>query len=338
MELQRNVSIKEYTTFKMGGIVDFFIMIKNNQDIEDFILFSKEKNIPFLILGGGSNIIFPDANIHKVVGLMQIDFITKIFEDEESVVFKVGAGTLWDEFVAYTVSLGLSGIEAMSFIPGTVGATPVQNVGAYGQDISQTLVSVEVYDTIELIFKTFTNTECHFAYRQSIFKEDINRYIITSITIKLSRGVAPVPNYPGVQEYFLKNKIENPTLFDIREAIISIRKTKLPDPREIYSVGSFFKNPIISKTDMEKLKEKYPTMVCFDIGDDLYKIGAGWMIDTLGLKGKSFGNISLYKHNALVVVNNGQSTREELENFIEFIQEKTLVEFDITLEPEPIFI
>lgn len=338
MIVQEDIPLKKYTTFRMGPVARYFIEIEKEEEIPEAVLFAKGKNMDFYVLGGGSNTIytkddFLDACIIKI----NIPGIVITHESDGEAVLRIGAGEEWDSVVAFSVERGFSGIEAMSAIPGSAGGTPIQNVGAYGQEIKDTLYAVDVYDLEEKNFKTLSNSECEFAYRDSIFKKK-KRYIVLSIILKLSKKAPKVPEYPGVKAYFEKKRIEAPSMLEIREAIIEIRKNKLPDPKEIASVGSFFKNPIVSKEIAEKLKQEFEKPVIFEVGEGRYKIGAGWLIDTLGLKGKNFGNLSLYEHNALVIVNNGSATYHELFELVEEIQKKVEERFGIDIEPEPIFI
>ncbi len=238
--------------------------------------------------------------------------------------------------MAFAVSKDLSGIEALSAIPGTAGATPIQNVGAYGADVSGVLVSLRAYDTKENKFVVFSNEDCRFGYRDSMFKhEGKGRYIISEITICLSKELPNVPQYPGVAEYLAKNNIRAASLLDIRKAIISIRANKLPDPKEIASVGSFFKNAFVPKEQAEKLKAEFPTLAVFPVNEKISKVGAGSLIDTLGMKGKRFGSLSVYKGNALVLVNEGGATRAELTELVSKIIKDVQEKFGIALETEP---
>ncbi|MEY2671913.1 MAG: hypothetical protein RL687_330, partial [Candidatus Parcubacteria bacterium] len=252
---------------------------------------------------------------------------------------KIGAGENWDLFVEKVCNMGLSGVEAMSAIPGTVGATPVQNVGAYGQEIKDTFISAEVFDTKNLEYKTLKKEDCNFRYRDSIFKtEEKGRYFITSVTMQLSKKIPDMPNYPGVKKYFIENNINSPSLMDIRNAIIDIRASKLPNPADIPNVGSFFENPIILKSQYEKiaqsraLGEKIPF---FEVDNDRVKIPAGWLIENAGLKGYNFGKVSVYEKNALVLVNNGDATGQDFANARDMIIRNVFDKFGITLEQEP---
>jgi UDP-N-acetylmuramate dehydrogenase len=332
------VDLKDFSTMKLGGKTRFFAVAKNTDDVLEAIRFAKEKNISMHVLGGGSNTVFRDEAFPGLTLKIEIEGITKKQIDETNVLVSSGAGVAWDELVAYSVENGLSGIEALSSIPGSVGGTPVQNVGAYGQEVGDTIESVEVVDIVSGEIKILSNKDCAFSYRDSIFKNEARgRYIITEVVFKLSTLPPKTPHYPGVKEYFDKKGIETPTLFDICSAITEIRKNKLPDPREIASCGSFFKNPFVSEATYLKIKERYPGLKYFEMEDGTYKIPAGWILETLGYKGKIIGNFEFYSHNALVLVNKGGGDKEELEGLVKDVQEKVQKEFSILIEPEPVF-
>lgn len=336
--VEKDINIRTYTTFKLDCIVQSFIRIDTKQDLLDALAYAKLESLPVIILGGGSNSLFIKEKLSVCLLKIEIDGYTWKEIDENITEVSVGAGIVWDDFVLETVKRNLSGIEMLSLIPGSVGATPVQNVGAYGGDVSQTLVTVDVFDMKENQFKILNNQDCLFSYRDSIFKKQKDRYIIISVTFRLFKNKHTIPNYPGMKEFFNTQDILNPTIEDIRSAICTIRTKKLPDPKYIYSVGSFFKNPIVSSGIAKQLKAVYPNAVIFDVGNNLYKIGAGWLIDQAGLKGKQFGNLSLYEYNALVIVNNGNATGQELLDLISFIQKIIKETFSIDIEPEPVFI
>lgn len=342
MVIRENVSLKDYTTFHMGGMVRFFIEIDNSKDIKSALAFARAQSLPHIILGGGSNIIFPDTEtLDAVIIKIENKGIWIESENDERVVVNVSAGVVWDDFVLYTVEHNFSGLEMLSAIPGSVGATPVQNVGAYGGEVATTIVQVACYDTQENTEVVLQKSDCQFEYRDSLFKKEKNRYIILAVTFELAKlgNTHPhIPNYPGVKEYFEKRGIENPTLMDIRNAITEIRWTKLPDPKVLASCGSFFKNPIVPLEVGEKIKKEFPNAVAHVMGDGTTKIGAGWIIDSLGLKGKVFGHLSIYDKNALVLINNGGATKKELTELVGYIQKSVFEKFGIHIEPEPIFV
>lgn len=337
----KNVPLPTLTTFRLGGIAKEVAILENETDLVEFFA-----NLPsgkkWLILGGGSNVIFPDGDCDVLIVRYTSNQIKIGKKTDDEVELISDAGVSWDNLVEFAVNNGFSGIEALSAIPGCVGSTPIQNVGAYGREIKDTLVSLRAYDYIDKKFVTFTNSECKFGYRDSIFKHEAKgRYIITSITFLLSLESPDVPQYPGVAEYLAKNEIRKASLQDIRKAIISIRASKLPDPKDIASVGSFFKNPIVSKEKGTQLKNDYPVLAVFPVdetdstGSPQAKVGAGSLIDTLGWKGKSFGKISIYKGNAMVLVNEGGATKAELMDVVEKIVAEVNNKYKIVLEMEP---
>jgi len=340
LEVEEYVDIREHTTFKVGGQFRYFTTLNDLKELPELYKFAKENNLSVHIIGGGSNMVFPDGIYNHVVARIAFCGFEIISDMDEYADIKIGAGEEWDYVVGSIVSVGLSGIEAMSAIPGTCGATPVQNVGAYGQEIKDTLISVEVFDTTDNTIKSLSNTDCKFAYRDSIFKgEARGRYVITSITLRLWKNKQiTIPNYPGVKRYFLDNNINNPTLQEVRDAIIEIRKSKLPDPKDIPSAGSFFKNTIVSKEKADSLKKDYSDMVLFQVDDDHYKVPSGFLIEKAGLKGKSFGTISSYANNAMVLINNGGATRADVERVRDEIVKIISDRFGVTLEVEPEFV
>lgn len=338
MDMRENVDIKDYCTLKVGGQFRYFTEISNSSDLPEVYKFAKEKDLPVFILGGGSNMVFPDGVLDNVVAKINFLGFEILNDADEYTDIKIGAGENWDSVVERTVGMNLSGIEAMSAIPGTAGATPVQNVGAYGQEIKDTLLEVEVFDVEAGNMKILSNSDCGFSYRDSIFKgEARGKYVITSITLRLPKSRPSIPNYPGVKRYFIENSINNPSILQIREAIIDIRRDKLPDPKEIPSVGSFFKNTIVPKELADNLKYQYPTMIVFPVNEKETKVPSGFLIETAGLKGKNFGTISSYSRNAMVLVNNGGATRADVECVRDEITQIIFEKFGIKLETEPEF-
>lgn len=336
MEILENVDVRDFCTLHSGGKFRYMAKVSDPADLKQVYLFAREKDIRVLPIGGGSNLVFNDHVLNILALKTEILGFDILSEDDDSTTLKIGAGENWDKFVEKVCGMGLSGVEAMSAIPGTVGATPVQNVGAYGQEIKDTLVSVDVFDTLNLEYKTLTKEECNFRYRDSIFKtEEKGRYFITSVTLRLSGKVPEIPNYPGVKKYFLENNINNPSLMNIRNAIIDIRASKLPNPSDIPNVGSFFENPIVGKNIFEKIKENYPNAICFELDNSKVKIPAGWLIENAGLKGYNFGHVSVYDKNALVLVNNGSATGQDFANARDQIIKTVFDKFGITLEQEP---
>lgn len=330
------MNIKDYSTFKTGGQFRYFIIIENIDDIKKALSFSKEKSIPIFILGGGSNIIFRDGILNVVALKIEIKGFEIILETDEYIDIKIGAGENWDEVVEKTVNMNLSGIESLSAIPGVVGSSPVQNIGAYGSEVKDTIQEVEVFDIEKGAIKNILNKDCNFGYRDSIFKnENKGKYIILSVTYRLLKKEPEIPNYPDVLKYFLDRNILKPSLLEIRNAIIFIRSNKLPNPKEVPNVGSFFKNPIVHNEVIEKIKIEFPDVKFYPIDENYIKIPAGWLIENVGLRGQSFGNVSIYTNNALVLINNGNASFDDIlkvrDEIIRIVKEK----FEITLEQEP---
>lgn len=337
LKIEENVNIKDYCTLKVGGQFRYFAKVTSIDELESLCKITQnELKTKIFILGGGSNIIFSDGVLDVLAIKIEIKGFNVINETNTHIDIKIGAGEIWDKIVEKTVLLGISGLESLSAIPGTVGATPVQNVGAYGAEVKDTILEVEVFDIIESKIKVFSNADCKFGYRDSIFKNEVKgKYIITSVIFRLAKSVPLIPNYPGVLKYFVDRKIEYPTLIQIRDAIIYIRKEKLPNPEEIPTVGSFFKNPIVENEVAEKINKEYSNAKFFPIDETHIKVPAGWLIENAGLKGKSFGKVSVYNKNALVLINEGDATQKDVMKARDEIIKIVLDKFGIILEQEP---
>src|SRR3989344_1597646 len=344
------INIAPLTTMQLPVMAEVFYA-KNVDHILEF--FNKlEKGVKPIILGGGSNLIISPEIKNRPILKMEIMGIEIISNERDFVLIKLGAGENWDNFVSRACATNLSGIEAMSAIPGTVGATPVQNVGAYGQEVKDTILNVEVFDIEDKKIKILTNVDCKFSYRDSIFKnEGKNKFVIISVTFKLLKQFPEIPKYVDVKKYFIENNINNPSLIQIRDAIINIRHTKLPDPKIIFNTGSFFKNPIIDKNEALKIKESYLDMPSFTVisnaniehmsSNSIYeqvKIPAGWLIEKVGMKGYDFGKVATYKNNAIVLINKGDASYQDIINAKDKIIASVYEKFGITLETEPEFV
>jgi len=335
-EFKEFENLKKYTTFRVGGDARYFFVLKHSEELDLVLEKQKETDLPIFVLGGGSNIIVSDSPLNCIAIKNEIMGIEIKKETKYQVFLSVGAGEGWDGFVERCVKNGFAGVEALSAIPGTVGGAPIQNIGAYGSEVSETIESVEVFDLVEKKIKVISNKDCEFSYRDSIFKKNKNRFVVLNVNFALFKNSeAKVPDYPGVRDFI---KGEKASLEDIRETIIKIRADKLPDPSAVHNVGSFFKNPVVSKSFFEDLKNKFPDAKSFPFGDDEIKIPAGWLIEKAGLKGQSFGEISTYEKNALVLVNNGQSSFEDVVNVSNKIKDIVKEKFGVELETEPGFI
>ena len=322
---------------RLGGNARFMTDAHTPESIAELSQNAKTHGLPVLILGGGSNIIVRDEGFNGIVIRNRILGFEITDDNPSTTTIRIGAGENWDEVVKRTVDMGLSGIEAMSAIPGTAGAAPVQNVGAYGQEIADTLISLEAYDTTTNDFITLQNADCNFSYRHSIFRgEESGRYIVTSITLRLYKTPPTPPFYKALEDYFAANNITIFTSEIVRDAVIKIRADKLPDPEVTPNTGSFFKNAIIEKWQLDELRQTYPDMPSYDMPDKHFKIPTGWLIEQTGLKGKTLHGMRIHDKNALVLINESATSYNDLAEAREEIITAVRDKFRITIEQEPL--
>ncbi|MBC7565317.1 UDP-N-acetylmuramate dehydrogenase [Candidatus Saccharibacteria bacterium] len=337
MEVHTNIPLKNFTTMKLGGPARFMVEARSTQEVQTVYDNAAAKNLPIFILGGGSNVIARDEGFAGIVIRVRIPGFDVVANDLNTTTIKIGAGENWDSITKRTVDMHLSGIEAMSWIPGTAGAAPVQNIGAYGQEIADTLISLEAYDTQTKSFVVLQNEFCGFAYRDSIFRGDQKgRYIITSITLKLSKNLPQPPFYDTLQSYFDTHSIRIFTQETVRDAVIAIRTDKLPDPTLTPNTGSFFKNAIVENWRLTELKQKYPDMKVFDMGNGSSKIPTGWLIEQTGLKGKLLHGMRVHDKNALVLINESATGYADLVAARDEIIGAVRDTFRIQIEQEPL--
>ncbi|HYG83452.1 MAG TPA: UDP-N-acetylmuramate dehydrogenase [Verrucomicrobiae bacterium] len=336
MDIRSHFPLKELTTMRLGGEASVVIEVISRDELVEAIQAAKKRQLPFFVMGGGSNIIARDDGFKGVLILNRIPGFDVLSDDGLTAIVKIGAGENWDETVRKTVEINLSGIEAMSAIPGTAGATPVQNVGAYGQEIADTLTELEAYDLTTNSFVTLQNADCGFSYRHSIFKSTAaRRYVIVSITLKLRRVALTPPFYASLQKYLDDHNIHYYTPQVIRDAVIDIRREKLPDPKLLPNTGSFFKNPIIEPWLYQDLLKTYPDMPAHQMADGNYKVPAGWLIEQANLKGYKNHGMRTYEKNALAIINDSATSYKDLAAFRDEIIGKVRDTFRITLEQEP---
>ena len=323
---------------KLGGKASKLIILESEKEVEKFFKTNKD---PFIVISGGSNLLIDDKYFNGNIIKIDIKGITKT-DHEEYTILEIGAGEVLDEVINYSVNLNLSGIEAMSKIPGLIGATPIQNVGAYGQDISQVLISLKAYDLKTNKIVELSNKDCDFSYRSSIFKNPKTRkHLILSLKIKLSKKSLKSAPYKAIENYLKRNRVEDLSPLSIREAVSKIREEKLPDPLKIPNVGSFYKNPIVSETALNRLLSRYENMPYFedsskDNKTKKYKLAAGWLIDQAGLKGYSRYGFMIYPKNALVITKIKDSANFcDLMKFSKIITKKIKDQFGIELRIEP---
>ena len=333
MEILQHFSLKNYNTFGIEAFAKQFVSVHSSEELAMILKqYSNEKKF---VLGGGSNMLLT-KDIDALVIHLDIKGKKIVQEDADFVWVEGQAGENWHEFVLWTIENNFGGLENMSLIPGNVGTTPIQNIGAYGTEIKDTFVSCEAMriDTQEI--KTFDNKSCHFGYRESVFKNEVkDQYIITSVVFKLTKRNHKINiSYGDINAELAKNNITNPTLKDVSNAVIAIRKSKLPDPKELGNSGSFFKNPIVSKKAFEAIHAKFPEMKYYDVSETEVKVPAGWLIEQAGFKGKRFGDAGIHKNQALVLVNYGNATGQEILTISKTIQETILSTFGILIETE----
>lgn len=337
MGIHTNVSLKNLTTMRLGGTAQFFAEVRTVQELDALYRDAESKNIPIFVLGGGSNVIAHDDGFPGLVLRMRLPGFTVIADDLYSTTIKIGAGEIWDDVVKRVVEMNLSGIEALSAIPGTAGAAPVQNIGAYGQEVAETLVSLEAYDTQSHAIVTLQNAECNFSYRYSIFRGDSQgRYFITSITLKLAKSLPSPPFYEALQSYFDAHAISLYTPQTVRDAVIAIRTDKLPNPSEKPNSGSFFKNAIIEGWQLPDLQAKFPDIKTYEMGNGTIKVPSGWLIDKAGFRGKLLHGMRVNDKNALVLINESAKSYEDLAAARDEIIGAVRDMFRIQIEQEPL--
>jgi len=334
--MENNVNLKDFNTF---GIEVFAKEFEALHTAEEAISFFKERNLTekeFLVLGGGSNLLLTD-DFNGIVIHNNIKGIEILEETTEIVLLKAGAGENWHEFVLQCIEKGYAGLENLSLIPGNVGASPMQNIGAYGVEVKDLITEVEAIEIATGELKTFTNEACQFGYRSSIFKTTHkNNYFISSVTFKLSKEPDFNISYGAIKAQLDEDEIsqENLSIKAISNAVIAIRKSKLPDPKEIGNSGSFFKNPVISAAIFGGLKKEHKGMPAYQLPDGGYKLAAGWLIEKTGWKGYTEGNYGVHKKQALVLVNYGGATGLEIYDLSERILLSVQQKFGVTLERE----
>lgn len=333
MTIQNNFSLKKYNTFGIEAKAKQFVAVHSIEDLNTIL--KEHQSEPKFILGGGSNMLLTQ-DIQALVIHIDLKGKKVLNEDDDFVWVESQAGENWHEFVLWTIDQNFGGLENMSLIPGNVGTTPVQNIGAYGTEIKDTFVSCEAMTIATQVMKTFTKEDCHFGYRESIFKQEVkDQYIITSVVFRLTKRNHKInTSYGDITKELEKQNVTTPTLKDVSNAVIAIRQSKLPDPAALGNSGSFFKNPIIPKEQYEKAHALHPEMPHYVVSETEVKVPAGWLIEKAGFKGKRFGNAGIHKNQALVLVNYGNATGQEILAVSRDIQSTVLKEFGIAIEAE----
>ena len=333
MRILQDVSLKAYNTFGIDAKARYFVEIKTVQQLKQALLMA---NYPdkFIISGGSNMLITKD--IDALVLYINIKGISVISEKEKNVVIQVMAGENWHKLVLWTLEHNFGGLENLSLIPGNTGTAPIQNIGAYGVEIKDVLVSVDAMNMATTEIETFTKSDCQFGYRDSYFKkEGKGRYIITAVRLNLTSGDHCLnTSYGAIETELAQMKVKNPTIQDVSKAVIAIRGRKLPDPKTLGNSGSFFKNPILTSPVFLSFQQAHPQAPYYKVSEDEFKIPAGWLIEQCGFKGKRFGDAGVHKNQALVLVNYDKAEGVEILELAHRIQDAVYKQFNIKIVPE----
>lgn len=333
MDIHEHKSLKAYNTFGIDVKARYFIEINSVDELRRALQLKSYP--PRFILSGGSNILLTD-DLDALVLHINIKGISILWEDEQQAVIRVMAGENWHSLVQWTLDHDLGGLENLSLIPGNTGTAPIQNIGAYGVELKDVFESCLAMEVESGTLKAFTAIECHFGYRDSYFKHrGKGKYIITSVNLKLSKGKHQLhTGYGAIQSELEARSCPDPGIRDVSMAVIAIRQSKLPDPSKLGNSGSFFKNPVVSDTNFKELAKKFPDLPSYKVSDTEYKIPAGWLIEQCGYKGKRFGDAGVHAKQALVLVNYGNASGQELLELARNIQKDVKKRFGVVLEPE----
>ncbi|OWS70248.1 UDP-N-acetylmuramate dehydrogenase [Polynucleobacter campilacus] len=327
-----NLGLKGRNTFGLDAVADIAFEVTAPEQIAMVMKQINEQNLPWRVLGGGSNVILPKV-LPGATLLMNITGQEIIASDQNATVIAVGGGVNWHEFVAWTLENNLPGLENLALIPGTVGAAPIQNIGAYGVELADYIDHIEAFDIEKQAFVTLSKDACQFSYRDSYFKQHPQRFIVTKVVFKIPKSWRAKIHYADLAKQFEGNS--NPSAEDIFLAVCKIRTHKLPDPKVIGNAGSFFHNPVIPNEQYETLLKKYAALVSYPDVPGKRKLAAGWLIDQCGFKGQRMGNVGVYENQALVLVNHGNGTAQDILGLAKCIQDKVRKEFGVSLEIEP---
>ncbi|WDE17217.1 UDP-N-acetylmuramate dehydrogenase [Acinetobacter schindleri] len=331
MQIQTQVQLKPFNTLSLDAVASHYCKIQSIDDLIQALDFAKQQQLNILILSGGSNMLLPEQ-IHALVLHMDIQGIELLDADDQVQRLRVGAGQSWHDFVLWTTQQGFYGLQNLALIPGLVGASPVQNIGAYGVEVGEFIESVEVYDRENHSFSSIKAADCDFAYRHSIFKDYLSRYIITHVIFRLLKQPELKLNYGD-----LKTAVgEEQTPENLERQVIQIRQSKLPDPKEYPNVGSFFKNPVVDLQFFDQIAQQFPNLPHYPQPNNQVKMAAGWLIDQSGWKGKQLGSVGMFHKQALVLVNYANASLKDVRATYQAVQADVQEKFGVLLEPEPV--
>jgi UDP-N-acetylmuramate dehydrogenase len=338
MNILQQVSLADYSTMRLGGAGQYLVEATNRMEVLEALSWAQVRNLPVIMIGAGSNIFWRDEGFAGLVIVNRVMRYELFEEDELNVYLTLGAGENWDSAVERSVTAGLSGIEALSLIPGTCGATPIQNVGAYGQEIAQTITTIEAFDVEAKDFVTIPATDCDFGYRTSRFKTEVGRFYITAITLHLTKSSPQSPFYPAVANYFREHNITEITPVLLRQAVITVRREKLPDPSVIANNGSFFANPVVSQSQLVQIQaDNGDEVPHWPTQEGLIKLSAAWLIDQAGFKDfhDQATGIATWPKQSLVLINEHATSTQQLLNFQTVIVNAVAAKFAVNLQREP---
>jgi len=332
--IKNNVKLSDYSTFKIGALARFFVIVTSEKELDMALKWARKKRKKVFILGGGSNTLFSDRNFSGLIIKNEIKRIEVIGENENDVIIKSYSGEIWSKLVNFTIERNLYGLENTFYIPGTVGAAPIQNIGAYGMEIKDSFYNLAAIEIKTGEVKYFNLKDCDFSYRHSIFKGKLKgQYFILWVEFKLSKTKKINLSYPVIKNILIEKGIKDPSLKQISEIIFKIREEKLPNPAVLANAGSFFKNPVITNDVFESLKEKFPDIKYFNEEHGV-KIPAAWLIEQCGLKGKRLGPVGVYDKQALIIVNYGGAKQRDVLKLVKIIKNEVRNKFNINLETE----
>lgn len=334
LSIRENASLKPFNTFAVDAMADLLVEAHDEAEIHQALTLAEQRSLPLLLLGGGSNVLFT-RDQQALVLCMKTRGLRILTEDGEQAIIEAEAGEPWHQLVLWTLRQGFAGLENLSLIPGTAGAAPVQNIGAYGVELKDVLHSLVALDRESGATREFFRDDCRFDYRDSRFKREAGRWIILRIRLHLSKKPALHLDYGPIRNRLQEQGISQPTPTDVSDAVCAIRSEKLPDPARLGNAGSFFKNPVVAEQQAERLRQQYPNLVAYPVGNGQVKLAAGWLIDQAGWKGFREGDCGVHSQQALVLVNYGAASGEQILALAKRIQADILQRFAVTLEIEP---
>lgn len=334
LQIKENVNLKSYNTFGIEVYGDYFVEINSIDDFKELVTNKIYISSPKLIIGGGSNLLFT-SNFKGIVIKNNLKGKEIVSENDTEVLVKVAAGELWHDFVLWCIDQNYAGLENLSLIPGCVGASPMQNIGAYGMEIKEVFDQLEAYSVTDGQLKTFTKRECEFGYRESVFKNKYkNQFLIASVTFRLKKNPVLNTSYGAINTELQAMQITQPSIKDVSNAVINIRQSKLPDPKVTGNAGSFFKNPEVAQTKYHELKQKFDALVAYPLENGNYKLAAGWLIEQCGLKGFEYRGAAVHTKQALVLINKNNATGADVFDLSGIVIKHVYDKFGVQLERE----